>query len=128
MATRTLRLSDDLSKRIADSAREKGFRSAAAFMRQAAENELCRHEAESASALAEKTAAAVARLADRLAAVERGLQGNIAQVDAFVKLFLVCVPEPAAPDRTKAQERHQKFIRAAAAGLNGNGEAKKAHG
>jgi Arc/MetJ-type ribon-helix-helix transcriptional regulator len=125
MARQTLRLPADLAQRVAAAATSGRFHSKAAWMRQAFENQLARQEADMAIASAEKTAASIARLTDEVTALKRGQQATIALVDSLAKVIVTCVPEPTETDRSKAKERHHRFLKAAAAGLNGSADLLK---
>jgi hypothetical protein len=104
---------------------ERGFSSAAAFIRAAIQNELDRGEAQRRSeALEERLAASVARLVEDLRKVTNGQQAAIALIDSLSKVILTCVPEPepAAFSRAVsiARERYQKFLKSAASSLKGD--------
>lgn len=125
MAQRSLRLTNDLRRRINTAVSERGFSSAAAFIRAAIQNELDRGEAQRRSeALEERLAASVARLVEDLRKVTNGQQAAIALIDSLSKVILTCVPEPepAAFSRAVsiARERYQKFLKSAASSLKGD--------
>jgi Arc/MetJ-type ribon-helix-helix transcriptional regulator len=95
MAQRSLRLTDDLAKRINAAVEERGLGSVAAFIRMAIQNELDRAEAQRRiEALEERIATTLARLADDVRKVANGQQAAIALIDSLTKVILTCIPEP----------------------------------
>lgn len=125
MAQRNLRLTDDLTSRINEAVRERGFNSAAAFIRIAIQNELERAETQRRiEALEERVAATLARLADDIRKLANGQQAAIALIDSLSKVILTCVPEPEPAAFTRAmsiaRDRYQKFLKSAASSLKGD--------
>jgi Arc/MetJ-type ribon-helix-helix transcriptional regulator len=125
MAQRNLRLTDDLTNRINVAVAERGFSSAAAFIRAAIQNELDRAAAERRiEALEERIAATLARLADDVRKVANGQQAAIALIDSLSKVILTCIPEPEPAAFTRAvsiaRDRYQKFLKSAASSLKGD--------
>ena len=120
-----VRLPAAVSEAIGKAVKERGFPSASAFVRHAIEQELGRGEE-----LANTEARITATL-DRYAREMRGLhdaqQANFAYLDALVRVFLMCVPEPpsdiADATRTKAKARYENFLRNVARSMSG-GETK----
>src|SRR4051812_5644578 len=122
MAQRNLRPTDDLTKRINEAVTERGFNSAAAFIRMAIQNELERAETQRRiEALEERVAATLARLADDVRKLANGQQAAIALIDSLSKVILTCVPEPEPAAFTRAmsiaRDRYQKFLKSAASSL-----------
>lgn len=125
MAQRNLRLTDDLTRRINEAVTERGFNSAAAFIRIAIQNELERAETQRRiEALEERVAATLARLADDVRKLANGQQAAIALIDSLSKVILTCVPEPEPAAFTRAmsiaRDRYQKFLKSAASSLKGD--------
>ena len=125
MAQRSLRLTDDLAKRINGAVEERGLSSAAAFIRIAIQNELDRAETQRRiEALEERIAATLARLADDVRKVANGQQAAIALIDSLSKVILTCIPEPEPAAFTRAisiaRDRYQKFLKSAASSLKGD--------
>jgi Arc/MetJ-type ribon-helix-helix transcriptional regulator len=117
VARRTLRLPDELNAHITQTAKDRGFSSAAAFIRSAVTDALAQHQTETALAsMEERLAVSIQRQFQKL---NKGQQAGIALIDALAQLLVSCLPEPgqAAPDRAK--DRHQHFLKSAAAGLRG---------
>ena len=120
-----VRLPAAVSQAIDKAVKERGFQSASAFIRYAVEQELGRGEE-----LAKLEARVTATL-DRSAREMRGLhsaqQASFAYLDALVRVFLMCVPEPPSEvteaARTKAKARYENFLRNVARSISG-GEAK----
>jgi Arc/MetJ-type ribon-helix-helix transcriptional regulator len=125
MAQRNLRLTDDLTRRINEAVTERGFNSAAAFIRTAIQNELERAETQRRiEALEERVAATLARLADDVRKLANGQHAAIALIDSLSKVILTCVPEPEPSAFTRAmsiaRDRYQKFLKSAASSLKGD--------
>jgi Arc/MetJ-type ribon-helix-helix transcriptional regulator len=92
MPKRAVRIDSELDQRMQKAAKERGYRTASAFIRAAID-----HEVKSRSEMAgmeEQIAASFDRLAKELRRVLRGQQALFALVDGLTKTFLTCVPEP----------------------------------
>ena len=97
MATRTtrvgVRVSKEEAKQVSDVAKERGFLSPSAFIREAIRNEIAGRDAELTEA-EQRLAATMERLSRDISRANRGQQALFAVVDTLVKTFLTCVPEP----------------------------------
>jgi predicted DNA-binding protein len=92
MIKRAVRIQAELDQRVRKAAKERGYRTASAFIRAAIESEVkSRNRAEG---MEEQTAASFDRLTKEMRRVLRGQQALFALVDALTKAFLTCVPEP----------------------------------
>lgn len=122
MARRTLRLTDDLSRRISEATAERGFGSSASFIRAALENELARNDsAKALAALEERTSASIVRLSNEVQKVKNATQVGIALVDTLAKLLVTCLPEADSPAAiSQGKERHRRYLRSAAASVKGD--------
>jgi len=93
MNPRTIRCGKELDDRIAKTARDRGFRSASAFIRTAIENEI-RHRGGASQQAEDRAAAGLERVVTEVRRVETGVQALFALVDTLAKTILTCVPEP----------------------------------
>src|SRR5271157_3377819 len=93
MNPRTIRCGKDLDERIAKTARDRGFRSASAFIRAAIENEI-RLRAGANQQAEDRAAAGLDRVSTELRRIATGQQALFALVDTLAKTMLTCVPEP----------------------------------
>jgi len=118
-----VRTSDDLAGKIEHLASERGYSSACAFIRQAISNELRTGDSAFREA-EERIAATLDRLAGDVRRLQTAQQAQYAIIDSFVRLFLMCVPEPSgnASDSVKARaaSRYHNFIRNVARNMTGN--------
>jgi len=122
MNPRTIRCGKDLDERIAKAARDRGFRSASAFIRAAIENEIrlrggANQQAES------RAAAGLDRVSSELRRIATGQQALFAFVDALAKTMLTCVPEPSGDAYqqavARAKARYDRFLKSAGSGMSG---------
>ena len=121
-----VRASDDLAGKIEQVASERGYSSTTAFIRQVLSNELrtgdsAIHETE------ERIAATLDRLTGEVRRLQTAQQAQYAIMDSFVRLFLMCVPEPAGnaadPAKARAASRYHNFIKNVARNMTGNSGA-----
>jgi hypothetical protein len=130
MASRTenigLRLSKEERALVAQAAKDRGYLSASALMRAAIRNELSGRENEICEA-DRRIAASLDRLSGDILRVSRGQQALFAVIDALVKTFLTCVPEPpreAMPQSVaRARDRYVRFVASAGQGMVGESNA-----
>jgi Arc/MetJ-type ribon-helix-helix transcriptional regulator len=122
MANVNVRIHDALADKLGQAARERGFRSASAFIRQAVQNELGGRDAVGAE-VEERIADSLSCLAKELRSVHTTHMATFALVDALVKVVLTCLPEPPAEvaeqARSRAKRRYQKFLVSVAQGMTG---------
>jgi hypothetical protein len=126
MARIDLRISDEIADEIHRAMKERGFESLTAFIRQAISNEL--HGGESALRETEdRIAATLERLAKEVRRLQTAQQAEYALTDSFVRLFLMCVPEPSGdavdPARARAASRYSNVLRNVARNMTGNSQA-----
>jgi Arc/MetJ-type ribon-helix-helix transcriptional regulator len=129
MAQRCIRFSDSVEHEVENAVRSGGYASAAAFVRTAVEHELkqrqefLQSEREIAATL-EQHRNEVHRELRGLAAA---LNAQFAFLDAYARLMLHCIPEPAAEvyeaAKAQAMQRHEKVLRMAATILKGEANA-----
>lgn len=116
-----VRLSADTMAQIQKSARERGFRSANSFVRSAIANEL-RGVSGNSDEWEQTLAASINRLAKEMRSLHHVQQTHYALADAFVRLFLTCIPEPPADVRdaavARAKRRYEVFLRSVSAGVS----------
>lgn len=123
MSQITVRLPDDLSTKLQAEADKRGFDSPSAFVRHAIQSEL-RQGDSAVNQVEERIAATVNRLAKEVRSVHTAQLATFALVDAFVKVFLTCVPEP--PNemvdqaKARAKRRYEKFLISVAQGMAGD--------
>ena len=125
MAQRCIRFSDSIEAEVEDAVRRDGYASAASFVRTAVEHELkqrqdfLRSEREIAATLEQHRA----EIRRELKGVAAAVNAQFAFLDAFVRMMLHCIPEPAAEThesaKAQARQRHDKLLKMAAVILKG---------
>lgn len=115
-----IRLPSELLAEINTQAKRRGFKSANAFVRAAIVSEL--RSGETALDRTEQNiAASVDRVAKELRSLQGAQQSLFSLVDALVRLFLTCVPEPPSEmldqAKAKARLRYDRFLLSVAQGL-----------
>ncbi len=115
MAKRAVRIHTELDKRMLNASKERGYRTASAFIRASIENEL--KSGDKLAGIEEQTAASFDRMAKEFRRVLRGQQALFALVDALTKAFLTCVPEPHAEAKAQslalAKDRYTRLMKTA---------------
>jgi Arc/MetJ-type ribon-helix-helix transcriptional regulator len=123
MAQWTIRLPDELAEQIRQVARQRGFSSPRAFIRDAIRKEL-QVRGESADEIESAIAASLDRFGSELRKVATAQQAQFALTDAVAKVILTCMPEPpkdtADQARSRAMLRYDKFIKNVAASMVGS--------
>jgi len=126
MARFDIRLSEEIAQQIHRAVSERGFESVTAFIRQAILNEL-RHCRTVTNEAEERMAAGYDRLSKDVCRLQTAQQSEYALIDSFVKLFLICVPEPSGdqiqPAKARAAARYHNFLRNVAHNMTGNAQA-----
>ena len=126
MARFDIRIAEDLAEEVAHAASQRGFESAAAFIRQAIANEL-RFGGSALREVEERIAASQERLSKELHKVQTAQQAEYALLDSFVRIFLMCVPEPSGdaihPAKARAATRYGNFIKNVARNMTGDSRA-----
>ena len=122
MNPRTIRCGKDLDERIAKTARDRGFRSASAFIRTAIENEI-RLRAGANQQAEDRAAAGLDRVSTELRRIATGQQALFAFVDTLAKTMLTCLPEPSGEVYqqavARARVRYDRFLKSVGSSLSG---------
>jgi hypothetical protein len=115
-----VRVTVELADKIQRAASERGFDNTSAYVRQAIENEL--HSGD--TGMEQRIAASLDRLGREFRRVQTAQQAEYALLDSFVRLFLMCVPEPAgealSPARARAAARYSNFLKNVARNMTGH--------
>lgn len=123
MARFDIRVSDEVAQQIHRAFSERGFESTTAFIRQAISNEL-RHGSSALDEMETRIAAGYDRLGKEVRKLQTAQQAEYAIMDSFVRLFLMCIPEPVGeavdPARARAATRYNNFLRNVARNMTGN--------
>jgi Arc/MetJ-type ribon-helix-helix transcriptional regulator len=126
MARFDIRLSDEIAAEIHSAVSDRGFESATAFIRQAISNEL-RHGAPALSEMEERIAASHDRLTREVRRLQTAQQALYAIMDSYIRLFLMCVPEPSggtvSSAKARAASRYRNFVKNVARNMTGNSGA-----
>ena len=97
-----------------------------AFIRQAISNEL-RSGDSAIRETEDRIAATLDRLAKEVRRLQTAQQAQYAIMDSFVRLFLMCVPEPSGnagdPAKARAASRYSNFVKNVARNMTGNAGA-----
>jgi hypothetical protein len=111
-----------LDDRIAKAARDRGFRSASAFIRTAIENEI-RLRGGASQQAEDRAAAGLDRVSTELRRIGTGQQALFAFVDALAKTMLTCIPEPSGEIYqqavARAKARYDRFLKSVGSGMSG---------
>jgi Arc/MetJ-type ribon-helix-helix transcriptional regulator len=125
MARFDIRLSEEIAEQIHRAVSEQGFESVTAFIRQAILNEL-RH-CRTGTNESEARTASYDRLTKDVRRLQTAQQTEYALIDSFVKLFLICVPEPSGnqiqPAKARAAARYHNFLQNVAHKMTGDAQA-----
>jgi hypothetical protein len=74
----------------------------------------------------ERNAASFERLSKDVCRIQKAQLAMYSLIDSFVRLFLLCVPEPPGdeiqPAKTRAAARHNNFLRNVACNVTGNSQ------
>lgn len=120
---RSVRLDVDLSARLESAAREHGFSSTSAFIRELIKNGVSGRET-AAEAAEQRIAAAIDRVISEIGKVRRVQHAAFAFADAQVKMLLTCVAEPPKEvyDQALARGRlrYDRFLKSVGMGLAGD--------
>jgi Arc/MetJ-type ribon-helix-helix transcriptional regulator len=118
-----IRLSEDIAEQIHRAVSERGFESVTAFIRQSISNEL-RQGSPALGEMEARIAASNDRLSKEVRRLQTAQQAQYAMVDSFVRLFLMCIPEPSGnstdPAKARAALRYNNFIKNVARNMTGN--------
>lgn len=121
-----IRLTEKERGEIQEAVTRLEYTGPSAFIRQAIRSELGGTSA-AAAHVEDRMAATLERVLRDIARVARGQQALFAVLDAFVKVFLTCVPEPPPEGMpqsvARARDRYSRFVKAAGQGMVGDGLA-----
>jgi hypothetical protein len=115
MMKRSFRFQDELMEAIKDTANKRGYKSANAFMVEAAQNELERGNSAMRES-EERVSAIIDTLCREIRKLNKGQEVQVAFQEAVIKFLLTCIPEPPEEDileesRAKARVRYEKVLR-----------------
>jgi Arc/MetJ-type ribon-helix-helix transcriptional regulator len=120
---RGVRVSEALDRQIEQAVRHRGFSNASAFIRAAIEKELNGTGPVDMQA-EERIAASFDRISRELRKLGNAQQALFAFTDALARVFLHCIPEPAAGSHeqslARAKERHHRLLKMAALSMQGD--------
>jgi Arc/MetJ-type ribon-helix-helix transcriptional regulator len=121
-----IRISKDLAGEVERAVSQRGFESTTAFIRQAISNEL-RFGGSALREVEERIAASQERLSREIRRVQTAQQAAYAVLDTFVRVFLMCVPEPSGdavtPAKARAATRYGNFVKNVARNMTGDARA-----
>lgn len=127
MPQRCVRLPAALDQQLLEAAKREGCRSIADFIRIAVQNEVKRRQV-GAPQIEREVGASLERQQRELKSLRSAVHAQFALLDAFTRVMLHCVPEPAAEMRDHsiacAKERHVRLLKMA--GINMKGSARAA--
>ena len=126
MARFDIRINKELADEVERAVSQRGFESATAFIRQAIANEL-KFGGSALLEFEERIAASHERLTREVRKVQTAQQAEYALVDTFVRIFLLCVPEPSGeavnPAKSRAATRYGNFLKNVARNMTGDSRA-----
>ncbi len=109
-----IRVSDGLAEEIQKAAAERGFGNLSVFIRQAIIHEL-RYGGSALRETEERLLAGQDNLRKELRRLQTAQQVQYAFLDCFVKLFLICIPEPPGEAvvrmKVRAMTRYDNFLK-----------------
>lgn len=118
-----IRISKELAGEVEQAVNLRGFESATAFIRQAITNEL-RFGSSALREVEERIAASLERLTREIRNVQTAQQAEYALLDSFVRMFLLCVPDPSGdainPAKARAATRYGNFLKNVARNMTGD--------
>ena len=121
-----IRLTDKERSEIQEAVTRLEYNGPSALIRQAIRNELGGRSGAVAH-VEDRMAATLDRVLRDITRVARGQQALFAVLDAFVKAFLTCVPEPPPEGMpqsvARARDRYSRLVKAAGQGMVGDGLA-----
>ena len=123
LVVRSVRLDTDLNERVELVAKEKGFASASAFIRDAIKHSVSEQDS-GTTGVEERIATSIDRAMAEIRKVGRVQQAEFAFADAQVKMLLTCVAEPPkeAYDQAIARGklRYDRFLKSVGMGMTGD--------
>jgi hypothetical protein len=116
MPQRTIRFSETTLQQIQQAAKQKGFRSTAAVIRHAVDQELT-----GGDGVSQRIAAMLDQIQGELSRIQLIQQTQFAFVDTLAKALLTGLPEQSSTSVARGKERYERFLKSAAATmLNGS--------
>lgn len=123
----TVRLPEELAEGVRQAAKERGFSSPRAFIRDALKHELAGRPQDGAGDIEERVVASFERLTREVRKLGTAQQAQFALTDALAKVILVCLPEPPGEAvehaRSRAKVRYDRFLRSVATAMAGDARA-----
>jgi predicted transcriptional regulator len=123
LIVRSVRLDADLNGRVEETAKERGFGSPSAFIREAIKRSVSEQET-ATNGVEERIAASINRAVAEIRKVRRAQQAAFAFADAEVKMLLTCIAEPPkdAYDQAVARGklRYDRFLKSVGIGMVGH--------
>ena len=113
MAQRSIRFSETTLQQIRQAAKQKGFKSAAAMIRHAVDQELT-----GGDGVEQHIAATLDQIQGDLLRIQRVQQTQFAFVDTLAKTLLTGLPDQSSASVAKGKERYERFLKSAAAILS----------
>ncbi len=113
MAQRSIRFSGTTLQQIRQAAKQKGFKSAAAMIRHAVDQELT-----GGDGVEQHIAATLDQIQGDLLRIQRVQQTQFAFVDTLAKTLLIGLPDQSSASVAKGKERYERFLKSAAAILS----------
>ncbi len=110
MPQRTIRFSETTLQQIQQAAKQKGFRSTAAVIRHAVDQELT-----GGDGVSQRIAAMLDQIRGELSRIQRIQQTQFAFVDTLAKALLTDLPEQSSTSVARGKERYERFLASAAA-------------
>jgi Arc/MetJ-type ribon-helix-helix transcriptional regulator len=113
MAQRSIRFSETTLQQIRQAVKQKGFKSAAAMIRHAVDQELT-----GGDGVGQHIAATLNQIQGDLSRIHRVQQTEFAFVDTLAKTLLTGSPDQSSASVVKGKERYERFLKTAAAILS----------
>ena len=113
MPQRTIRFSETALQQIEQAAKQKGFKSAAAMIRHAVDQEVT-----GGDAVGQRIAATLDQIQGDLSRIQRVQQTQFAFVDTLAKTLLTGLPDQSSASVTRGKERYERFLKSAAATMS----------
>ena len=122
MPQRCVRLSAALDQQVLEAAKREGCTSIADFIRVALQHEVKRRQL-GAPQIEREVGASLARQQQDLKSLRSAVHAQFALLDAFTRVMLHCIPEPAPemhePSIARAKERHLRLLKMAGINMKG---------
>jgi hypothetical protein len=110
MPQRTIRFSDTTLQQIQQATKQNGFRSTAAMIRHAVDQELT-----GGDGVEQHIVATLDQIQGDLSRIQRVQQAQFAFLDTLAKALLTGLPEQSSASVARGRERYERFLKSAAA-------------